>query len=169
MVGTSRKSFIGQLTGNPPAERLYGTLGSLASACLAGARIFRVHDVAAAREFLSVFLAIQELSPVSGRPVNDGGLVTAIGRAVVRDPARRGQKKFSAAVAFDYRRAACGTADRGHRGSSSYPQGTRDPSGVPGKSRPTSAGKGRCAEIGGNRGYANDRTPCRRRGADRCL
>ena len=59
LVGTSRKSFIGRLTDREAPERLWGTLGSIASAFLHGARIFRVHDVAATRDFLTVFSAIE--------------------------------------------------------------------------------------------------------------
>jgi dihydropteroate synthase len=59
LVGTSRKSFIGAITGKDVKERLYGSLGSVASACLHGARIFRVHDVGATRDFLKVFFAIE--------------------------------------------------------------------------------------------------------------
>jgi dihydropteroate synthase len=59
LVGTSRKSFIGRLTGREPDERLWGTLGSVAAAVVRGARIFRVHDVAATRDFLAVLSAIE--------------------------------------------------------------------------------------------------------------
>jgi dihydropteroate synthase len=45
MVGTSRKSFIGHLTGKPPSERLWGTAASVAAAILKGAHLVRVHDV----------------------------------------------------------------------------------------------------------------------------
>jgi dihydropteroate synthase len=59
LVGTSRKSFIAHLTGRQsPQERLAGTLGSVAAAWLQGARLFRVHDVAATRDFLTVLSAI---------------------------------------------------------------------------------------------------------------
>lgn len=61
LVGTSRKSFIGRLTGREaPDDRLWGTLGSIAPAFLRGVRIFRVHDVAAARDFLTVLSAIEQ-------------------------------------------------------------------------------------------------------------
>jgi dihydropteroate synthase len=61
LIGTSRKSFIGKITGkSAPDERLAGTLGSVASAYLRGARIFRVHDVAATKDFLSVLCAIEQ-------------------------------------------------------------------------------------------------------------
>ena len=45
MVGTSRKSFIGRLTGRPTEERLFGTAASVAVAILRGAHLVRVHDV----------------------------------------------------------------------------------------------------------------------------
>jgi len=51
MLGTSRKSFIGRVLGkDDPAERLAGTLATVALGYAGGARLFRVHDVAAARE-----------------------------------------------------------------------------------------------------------------------
>jgi len=59
LIGTSRKSFIGSITGRGVEERLYGSLGSIASAYLHGARIFRVHDVGPTRDFLKVFSAIE--------------------------------------------------------------------------------------------------------------
>lgn len=47
LVGTSRKRFIGELLGGaPPAERLEGTLASVALAIAQGADVVRVHDVA---------------------------------------------------------------------------------------------------------------------------
>lgn len=45
MIGTSRKSFIGRLTGKPEAERIMGTAASVAAAIIRGAHIVRVHDV----------------------------------------------------------------------------------------------------------------------------
>ena len=51
MLGTSRKSFIGRVLGkDDPAERLAGTLATIAMGYASGARLFRVHDVAVARE-----------------------------------------------------------------------------------------------------------------------
>ena len=51
MIGTSRKSFIGKLLDNAPAdERLHGTIASVAASVLNGAHIVRVHDVKAAVE-----------------------------------------------------------------------------------------------------------------------
>lgn len=46
LLGTSRKSFIGKLTGEDlPEKRLSGTIASCVAGYLNGARIFRVHDV----------------------------------------------------------------------------------------------------------------------------
>lgn len=45
MVGTSRKSFIGKLTGRTEGERVMGTAASVAAAIIRGAHIVRVHDV----------------------------------------------------------------------------------------------------------------------------
>ena len=51
LLGTSRKSFIGRILNRPdPNERLYGSLATIALGVQAGARIFRVHDVAASRD-----------------------------------------------------------------------------------------------------------------------
>jgi dihydropteroate synthase len=72
LVGTSRKSFVGHLTGREAADRLYGSLGSVASAFFRGARIFRVHDVAATLDFLKVVAAI-ETGPTSSAPRAEAG------------------------------------------------------------------------------------------------
>jgi dihydropteroate synthase len=46
-VGASRKSFIGEIAGEPdPARRLPGSLAAAAAAVLAGADLIRAHDVA---------------------------------------------------------------------------------------------------------------------------
>ncbi|MFH1883652.1 MAG: dihydropteroate synthase [Planctomycetota bacterium] len=47
LVGTSRKSFIGKLTGKEkPSERIFGTAATVALCAAAGVSIVRVHDVA---------------------------------------------------------------------------------------------------------------------------
>ena len=47
LVGTSRKSFIGSLTGKEkPAERIFGTAATVALCAAADVSIVRVHDVA---------------------------------------------------------------------------------------------------------------------------
>lgn len=58
VVGTSRKSFLGRITGrDDPKQRLYGTIASNVLALAAGAQVFRVHDVAAVRDALAVAAA----------------------------------------------------------------------------------------------------------------
>jgi dihydropteroate synthase len=60
LLGPSRKRFIGDLGGGlPPESRLEGTLAVCVIGLLAGARLFRVHDVAAARRALDVAEAIR--------------------------------------------------------------------------------------------------------------
>ena len=64
LMAISRKDFIGALTGRTPGERLPGTLAALGHGADAGAQIFRVHDVAAAADFLRVRAALAgELPP----------------------------------------------------------------------------------------------------------
>jgi dihydropteroate synthase len=58
LVAVSRKDFVGALTGRTPAARDAGTLAALGVAADAGARILRVHDVAAARDYLEVRAAL---------------------------------------------------------------------------------------------------------------
>lgn len=60
MIGTSRKSFIGKLLDNAPADqRLYGTIASVAASAMKGAHIVRVHDVKAAVDAVRVADAIK--------------------------------------------------------------------------------------------------------------
>ena len=46
MVGVSRKAFIGQVTGKPAGERVFGTAAAVTAAVMGGAAAVRVHDVA---------------------------------------------------------------------------------------------------------------------------
>jgi len=59
LMAISRKDFIGALTGRAPGGRLAGTLAALAHGMDAGAHIFRVHDVAAANDFITVRAALE--------------------------------------------------------------------------------------------------------------
>ena len=59
LLAASRKDFVGALTGRAPAERLGGTLAALAAGVEGGAAILRVHDVAAAADFLAVRAALR--------------------------------------------------------------------------------------------------------------
>ncbi len=61
LLGTSRKSFIGKILDQQnPRERLSGTLATIALGVAQGAHIFRVHDVAPAREAALVAWAVRE-------------------------------------------------------------------------------------------------------------
>ncbi len=58
LVGTSRKSLIGKLTGADVGGRLGGTIASCALAVANGAGMLRVHDVREVREGMEVAAAI---------------------------------------------------------------------------------------------------------------
>lgn len=58
VVGLSRKSMVGALTGRPPGQRLAGSLAGLAWSVAHGAAVLRVHDVAASRDALLVTMAL---------------------------------------------------------------------------------------------------------------
>ncbi len=64
LVGPSRKSFIGWISGAPVGGPLPGTLAAVAACVLGGVEIVRVHDVAAARQTALVAAALRD----SGRP-----------------------------------------------------------------------------------------------------
>ena len=58
LIGTSRKSFISKLTGDPVDQRLFASLATVAQTLTNGANIVRVHDVAATKQALIVIDAI---------------------------------------------------------------------------------------------------------------
>ena len=57
VLGTSRKSFLGTITGRETAERMPATLATVVMGLERGAEVFRVHDVAPARDALAVAAA----------------------------------------------------------------------------------------------------------------
>jgi dihydropteroate synthase len=57
VIGTSRKSFLGKLTGRSEKDRLAGTIATNVMAYERGAAIFRVHDVAQVADALRVAAA----------------------------------------------------------------------------------------------------------------
>jgi dihydropteroate synthase len=58
VIGTSRKSFLGTLTGqSDPRERIAGTIATNVIAFERGARVFRVHDVRPVVDALNVAAA----------------------------------------------------------------------------------------------------------------
>ncbi|MEP6924736.1 MAG: dihydropteroate synthase, partial [Pyrinomonadaceae bacterium] len=68
LVGTSRKSFIGKILSESlsapaiSADRLYGTMSSIAIAVFNGANIIRVHDVRAAVETVRIAEALRNVT-----------------------------------------------------------------------------------------------------------
>jgi dihydropteroate synthase len=62
VIGTSRKSFLGRISGRDVDDRLAGTIATNVLAYERGARVFRVHDVGPVHDALAVTAAT-----VSGR------------------------------------------------------------------------------------------------------
>lgn len=58
MVGLSRKSMLGKITGNDVADRVFASVAAALLAVTKGAGIVRVHDVKATRDALAVYNAI---------------------------------------------------------------------------------------------------------------
>jgi dihydropteroate synthase len=95
LVGTSRKAFLGSVPARaagsdrafPPEQRLAGTIASNVLAYERGARIFRVHDVAAVRDALAVAAASlgEEWTPRSAGTTQTSSTTGATAR---RQPSR---------------------------------------------------------------------------------
>lgn len=60
MVGTSRKGFIGHLTGRDKEDRIFGTAATVAACVLRGAHLVRVHDVKEMADVVKVADAIAD-------------------------------------------------------------------------------------------------------------
>jgi dihydropteroate synthase len=71
VIGTSRKGFLGRLTGRDVDGRLAATIASCVVAYERGARVFRVHDVAPVRDALTV--AAATVAPWTARPTSSMG------------------------------------------------------------------------------------------------
>lgn len=61
LIGASRKSFIGNITGKPVEQRLIGSVAVHFYAAAAGADILRVHDVAETVEALQILSALEDV------------------------------------------------------------------------------------------------------------
>jgi dihydropteroate synthase len=59
LAGLSRKSMIGALTGREVGDRVFGSVAAALIAVQRGAAIVRVHDVAATRDALAVWKAVE--------------------------------------------------------------------------------------------------------------
>jgi len=62
LAGLSRKAMLGRLTGREPLERVHASVAAALLAIQNGAHIVRVHDVAATRDALAVWNAVQQLN-----------------------------------------------------------------------------------------------------------
>ena len=60
LVGVSRKSTIGAVTGRPVEERLAGSLAMALLALQGGATILRVHDVKETKDVIAVWQAFRQ-------------------------------------------------------------------------------------------------------------
>lgn len=60
VLGASRKRFLGVIVGAEPGQRTIGTVATTVVGMLAGAHVFRVHDVKPNFEALRVVLAIKD-------------------------------------------------------------------------------------------------------------
>ena len=70
LIGASRKSMIGRLTGAiDPTQRLPGSLAAALAGVIQGASLLRVHDVAATRQALTVWEAACSGRAPAGSPV----------------------------------------------------------------------------------------------------
>jgi dihydropteroate synthase len=71
VIGTSRKSFLGRITGNSdPQKRLPGTIATNVLAYERGATVFRVHEVAPVRAALKVAAATVRTPWISTTPTS---------------------------------------------------------------------------------------------------
>ncbi|MEW6187731.1 MAG: dihydropteroate synthase [Thermodesulfobacteriota bacterium] len=62
VLGTSRKAFIGKITGQEPLNRDWGTAATIAVGAWQGAHLVRVHNVAAAKQVLAVIDTLRDAS-----------------------------------------------------------------------------------------------------------
>ncbi|WP_328991709.1 dihydropteroate synthase [Kribbella sp. NBC_01245] len=66
LVAVSNKDFIGETLDRPPSQRAVGTLTALTVSAWLGARVFRVHDVAAARQTLDMVAVLRGSAQPAG-------------------------------------------------------------------------------------------------------
>ncbi len=91
LVGLSRKSFIGAITGRPPESRLAGSIGAALAAYARGARVFRVHDAAETRDALALFASASAGIPIGGALNPSGAGRDPRGAADRKDAAKGGR------------------------------------------------------------------------------
>jgi len=71
LIGVSRKSFIGTITGRATDQRIFGSVAFATAAVLAGASIIRAHDVAATRDAIKVALALHDAGYATRPKIGD--------------------------------------------------------------------------------------------------
>lgn len=86
LLAVSRKDFVGALTQRGPRDRLAGTLAAVGAGVDAGAHVLRLHDIAAAADFLTVRAALRGELEVAPTLQVDDALRWAQGTS---DPGRR--------------------------------------------------------------------------------
>lgn len=74
LLAVSRKYFVGAITGRAPGDRLAGTLAAVGWSADHGAAILRVHDVAAAADFLKVRRVLDGTDPMPAFDPDDDAL-----------------------------------------------------------------------------------------------
>ena len=60
LLGVSRKSMIGAITGRPVDQRIAGSLAAALAGIARGARVVRVHDVAEMLDAIKVWQAVEQ-------------------------------------------------------------------------------------------------------------
>ena len=60
LLGVSRKSMLGAITGRPVDQRLAASISAALVGAQKGAKILRVHDVEATRDALAIWSAIEQ-------------------------------------------------------------------------------------------------------------
>ncbi|MBS0212603.1 MAG: dihydropteroate synthase [Proteobacteria bacterium] len=68
LAGLSRKRMLGDLTGRPQGERLHASVAAALIAAQHGAKLLRVHDVAATVDALKVWNAVAAQAAPKGKP-----------------------------------------------------------------------------------------------------
>lgn len=69
LIGVSRKSMLGGITGQPLAQRLAASVSAALLAAQRGARILRVHDVAETRDALAVWHAVDPYTKIEAESI----------------------------------------------------------------------------------------------------
>ncbi len=73
LVGLSRKSSLGQITGRPADERLAASLAAALAAVSRGAALLRVHDVRESADALRIWRSVDAAAGVAGRRAEEFG------------------------------------------------------------------------------------------------